>query len=70
MLQESLLRARRAALGQVIAAGGIPSVWQFRRAGLPPLVAASDLLRQVQEQNSEVAAKVARHSRRSPGPAF
>ena len=40
----NVLRVRRAALGAIIAQGGVPTPAQFVRAGLPPLVRASALI--------------------------
>lgn len=70
MTKNAIIRARRLALSRIIAEGGLPSINQFRRAGLPPLVPASEMLAVTQQLNAEVAAKVQRHTRRLPGPAF
>lgn len=39
-----IIRVRRLALTAMLAEGGLPRPEQFRRAGLPPLYRASDLL--------------------------
>jgi len=65
-----MLRVRRAALAEIIRAGGCPEPWQFERAGLPVLVRASDLLAVEAVTDAMNEARAQRPRPRRPGPAF
>jgi hypothetical protein len=70
MTETDRLRVRRLARGQIIAAGGVPRPEQFRRAGLPPLVRASDLVVADDVADDVAAREVAAKVKRYHGPAF
>jgi len=64
------LRARRLVISQIIAEGGCPRPEQFRRAGLPPLIRASDLAVCADVVEAVQDSTAGRKRRRLPGPAF
>jgi hypothetical protein len=64
------LRARRLALGALIAEGGCPAAWQFQRAGLPALVRASDLVVAANLVDACKASSSRRPEPMRPGPQF
>lgn len=70
MIRPETIRARRLALAQQIAAGGLPEPWQLARAGLPPLVRASELAASTPDQDTERARYAAEKLRRYAGPTF
>jgi len=65
-----VVKARRLALGAMIGEGGVPRPEQFRRAGLPVLVRASDLLAVESVTDAMDVERGARPRRRLPGPQF
>jgi hypothetical protein len=69
-----VLRVRRAALGAMIAKGGVPRPGQFARAGLPPLFLASDLMAVAEDEEERRAtqdrAAPEGRRRRLAGPLF
>ena len=49
MERDPIQRVRRLALAAMLAEGGVPRPEQFKRAGLPPLFKASDMLIEIPE---------------------
>lgn len=69
-MSEPIMLVRRAAIAAMIRAGGVPEPWQLERAGLPPLVRASDLDAPPADLDACRAAEVAGKIKRRGGPAF
>jgi len=69
-IRPEVLQARRLALSAMIAQGGLPRPGEFRRAGLPVLVRASDLLAIETVTTAMDVARPTRPPRRRPGPQF
>jgi len=56
MIPQELLRARRLALGAILAGGDVPKPGLFVRAGLPPLFRASEWMAAEAAHRADLAA--------------